>query len=186
MNGQLYVISAPSGTGKTTVIQSLRALRPQLRFSVTCTTRAPRAGEQDGREYHFLTRSAFEDMIAKDGFVEWVEIYDNYYGTPRAPILAWQESGDEVLLDIEIQGAAAIKSWKPEAMLIFLKPPSLDVLEQRLRRRGTEDEATIQKRLERARIEMAAKTQYDHIVTNSVVDDAAAQIAAIMQENTKV
>lgn len=176
--GHLFVLSAPSGTGKTTVVQRLCASVPRLQFSITHTTRTPRPGEQHGTSYFFVAEPTFRQMIAAHAFLEWAEVHGNLYGTAAAPIRAWRQAGEDVLLDVDVQGARAVKVYDPRATLIFLLPPSLEVLAERLRGRGTEDEATLQRRLRQAQVEMAARDAYHYVLTN---EDVAATTEAIAQ-----
>ncbi|MBI4236893.1 MAG: guanylate kinase [Deltaproteobacteria bacterium] len=178
--GHLFVISAPSGTGKTTVVQALRAARPALVESVSYSTRQPRAGEVHGRHYYFTDAPTFHRMAAAGEFLEWAEVHGHLYGTPRAPIEIWRAQGRDVLLDIDVQGGKAVKAADAQATLIFLLPPSMDVLAERLRRRGTDDAATVQRRLAKAADEIAEQAVYDHVVTNHTVDETVAAILAIM------
>ena len=152
--GKLLVISGPSGTGKSTVIGHLMKLRPGLEFSVSATTRAPRPGEVDGREYFFVTHDRFAEMVDNNELLEHASFVGNHYGTPRSQVEKRLEQGITVILDIEVQGAAQVKAAMPEAVTVFLAPPSLEVLEQRLRGRGTETEEKIRSRLETARQEL--------------------------------
>jgi len=174
--GKLVVISAPSGTGKGTVINQLLKLRPDFVFSVSATTRKPRPGEVDGVEYHFLTNERFREMIIKNEFLEYAEYVGEFYGTPLKPIIDCVDSGITVLLDIEIQGARQVMAKIPDALTIFIVPPDLDELENRLRGRGTDSEKKLAARLERARVELEEKCRYDYIVINDDVNRAAEEI----------
>lgn len=174
------MISAPSGTGKTTVVNHLRKRLPKLRESISVTTRAPRAGETDGVEYHFVDQSTFERMLSEHAFLESAQVFNNYYGTPRAPLDAWRAAGDDVILDIDVQGARSVRTAMPDAVLIFLCPPSLEILEQRLRARGTEDEATLQRRLARAKSELDESGRYDHVITNVAIETTVEEILQVM------
>lgn len=181
--GHVYVISAPSGTGKTTVIRQLRTLCPELAHSISYTTRAPRAGEQHGVEYCFVDAATFQRMIDHGEFIEWARVHAHSYGTPTAQIEASLQSGRDIMLDIDVQGAMLVKRHDASATLIFLAPPSMPVLEQRLRQRGTESAEAIALRLQQAQHELAQQQIYDHVVVNDTVDAACAQILALIQRN---
>ena len=181
--GRLFVISAPSGAGKGTIIQYLLQTRPELVFSVSATTRAPRAGEQEGVSYYYVTRERFLEMISNDEFFEYAEYVGEFYGTPKKPILECVGLGKNVLLDIEIQGARQILAKMPEAVTIFIVPPDMEELERRLRGRGTDTEEKLKARLERATLEMREKDFYKHIIVNDTVSRAAEEILSII--NTK-
>jgi guanylate kinase len=180
--GHLYVISAPSGTGKTTVIRELRSVLPALAHSVSYTTRAARPNEVDGTDYFFVDEATFQQMVADEAFIEWVHVHDHSYGTPKKQIEKLRQAGRNVMLDIEIQGAANVRTYDATATLIFLAPPSLDVLAARLRGRGTETPASMALRLKRASKELAAQSQYDHVVVNDGVSEACAAIVQIIQQ----
>ncbi len=183
MNGKkglLLVLSGPSGTGKSTVIAGLMGLRDDIRFSVSATTRAPRPGEQDGRDYYFISREEFLDMIGRDAFLEHAEYVGNFYGTPAAPVEENMRAGFHVLLDIEVQGAAQVMAKRPDAVSVFLAPPSLEELEKRLRGRGTDDDERIARRLEAARRELAQADKYTYTVVNDDANEAARQLDAIL------
>lgn len=179
--GRLFVISAPSGTGKTTILRKVMARLPGLVFSVSHTTRTPRPGERDGREYHFVNRTDFEAMRESNQFLEWALVHDNYYGTSRRAIAEQLQRGLDVILDIDVQGAAIIRrSTGLEATHIFISPPGLVELEHRLRGRGTETEESIQLRLNNARIEMQAADDYEYLIVNDVLDEAVDLLSAII------
>jgi len=178
--GKLLVLSGPSGCGKGTVLRALMEGRSDMVFSVSATTRAPRPGEVDGREYYFVSRERFMEMVERGELLEHAEFVGNCYGTPKAPVLTQLEAGRHVLLDIEVQGAAQVKKAMPEAVLVFLAPPSLEVLEKRLRGRGTESEEKIRQRLETAKIELQQKDRYDYVVINDDPDRAAQELMRIL------
>ena len=178
--GLLLILSGPSGAGKGTVVKRLLSEDPGVRFSVSATTRAPRPGEADGREYHFLSKKRFREMAEAGEMLEYAEYCGNCYGTPLGPILEWTSQGLDVLLDIEVQGGAQVKEYRPDAVGIFILPPSLKELERRLHERGTESEEKIRKRLEIARAEIPRAHCYDYIVLNDTVESAVEQIRTIM------
>ncbi len=178
--GKLLVVSGPSGAGKSTVIRKLMADREDVRFSVSATTRAPRDGEIDGKDYFFLTREQFEQMIREGAFLEHAQYVGNYYGTPAAPVLENLKNGINVILDIGVQVASNVHRAMPEAVTVFLAPPSFEALETRLRGRGLDSEEKIRQRLERAREEYREIPKYDYIVINDDVDEAAEELAAIL------
>lgn len=178
--GLLIILSGPSGAGKSTVITRLVKLRDDIRFSVSATTRAPRPGEVDGEAYYFKTREEFDRMIREDAFLEHAEYVGNCYGTPAAPVDENLEAGYNVLLDIEVQGAGQVMAHRPDAVSVFLCPPSMVELERRLRGRGTDDEAKIRGRLDAARREYASLSMYTYIVINDDADQAARELDAII------
>lgn len=178
--GKLIVLSGPSGAGKSTVIQRVRAARPNLRFSVSATTRQPRTGEVEGEDYYFVSELRFLEMLARGELLENAQYVGNRYGTPRAPIEEHLNQGRDVLLDIEVQGAAQVKAAMPEAVTIFLSPPNLETLRQRLVQRGTDSPEVIEGRLQQARVELLLAKEYDYIVINDDAAIAAAEISAIL------
>ena len=179
--GLLVVFSGPSGAGKDTVLKRLMEKEPGIRLSVSATTRAPREGETDGKDYHFLTRAHFDELVANDKMLEHAEYCDNCYGTPSEPIEKWQAEGCDVILEIEVQGGAQIKAKRPDCVSIFVLPPSLEVLENRLRRRGTESEEAIQKRLGAAKAEIAKAVLYDYIIVNDDLETAVDEMAGLLR-----
>jgi guanylate kinase len=184
MAGILFIISAPSGSGKSTLVNEVRRLVPGLDFSVSYTTRKPRGSEEDGREYHFVTRERFEAMIAADEFLEWAEVFGNYYGTALAALDLAQEHGTDLLLDIDVQGALQVMDKVSEAISIFILPPSPEVLERRLRNRsqaeGIANESIIETRLSEARTELQKIDDYKYALVNDVLDQAASEMRAIV------
>jgi guanylate kinase len=184
MAGILFIISAPSGSGKSTLVGELRKYVEGLEFSVSYTTRAPRGSEEDGREYHFTTREHFEQMIANDAFLEWADVFGNYYGTARSALQLAAEHGKDLLLDIDVQGAMQVMTRMPEAVSIFIMPPGPKVLETRLRNRSAAehmtDETVIERRLRQARGELGYVSRYQFAIVNDVLDTAAAELRAIV------
>ena len=179
--GLLVVFSGPSGAGKDTVLKRLMEKEPGIRLSVSATTRAPREGEVDGKDYHFLTHARFDELVANDKMLEHAEYCGNCYGTPSEPIEKWQAEGCDVILEIEVQGGAQIKAKRPDCVSIFVLPPSLEVLENRLRRRGTESEEAIQKRLGAAKAEIAKALLYDYIIVNDDLETAVDEMAGLLR-----
>ena len=179
--GSLVVVTGPSGAGKGTVLRLVLERLPETYFSVSATTRAPREGEADGVHYHFLTRAQFEALIAADRLLEHAEYAGNYYGTPADPVDEELARGRDVLLEIELQGALQIKRKRPDALLVFLAPPSFAELERRLRGRGTESEETIARRLSIARRECASMEEFHYVVVNDLADEAADELCAILR-----
>ena len=165
--GMLVVISAPAGSGKGTVIKQILEKGENFVYSVSATTRRPREGEQNGKEYYFLTRGEFEKNIAENKMLEYAEYCGNYYGTPLEKVQEHLENGKNVILEIEVQGALKVKSKMPDAVMIFILPPSYKILRERLINRGTEDMNTIEKRLLQAKEEIAAISEYEYIVVNN-------------------
>ncbi len=170
--GIALVLSAPSGAGKSTLIAKLREEFPGLRYSVSCTTRTPRTGEREGVDYCFLSPQEFLKQRDLGHFAEWAEVHGNFYGTPLAPIKKMLAAGEDVLLDLDVQGAAQLKLSLAEASFIFILPPSLDELERRLRLRGLDDEESISLRLENARAELGQAGWYETLIVNDDLDRA--------------
>ncbi len=180
---RLIVISAPSGAGKTTLCQRLLRDFEELELSISSTTRAPRGQEQHGKEYFFLSQDDFKAQIAAEAFAEWALVHGNYYGTSKATINGAFKRGKSVLLDIDVQGAESLKkSFPKEAVLIFISPPSLEVLEQRLRARGTDKEESIQRRMKNARDEMARIPAFKHVIVNDSLERAYGELKRIVEE----
>ena len=178
--GQLIVLSGPSGVGKSTVIAELLGQRDNIYFSVSNTTRRPRPGEQDGVNYNFVTRQEFERMIANHELLEYAEYVNNYYGTSMKIIQDKLDAGIDVLLDIEVQGAAKVRERCPEALFIFIIPPSFEELSRRLHKRNTDNEDVIVGRLNKAREEFREIPNYDYLVINDKVSNAVSEIEAIL------
>ena len=179
--GKLFVVSGASGVGKSTVLGRVMAQRPDLRFSVSATTRNPRPGEQDGVSYYFVSKEEFQAMIAEDAFLEFDAHMDNYYGTPKKQLEEKLETG-HVVLDIEPNGAFAVRKKRPDAVLIFIAPPSLQELENRLRNRGDTSEEQIRLRSQRVEWEMEQGKAYDHYVINDCVEDCVRTILNIIAQ----
>ncbi|WP_375475320.1 guanylate kinase [uncultured Jatrophihabitans sp.] len=180
MPARLTVLSGPSGVGKGTVVAALRALVPQVWVSVSCTTRAPRPGETHGVEYHFLDRAEFGRLIEAGEMLEYDEHFGNLYGTMRRPVLEHLAAGVPTLLEIDLHGARQVRGSVPDARFVFLAPPSTDELVHRLARRGTESAQAVAARLARAEMELAAEAEFDDVVVNNDVEQAARDVAALV------
>ena len=178
---RLALLTGPSGVGKGTLVARLLERHPQLWLSVSATTRAPREGEQDGVHYFFHSRESFEQLVSEGGLLEWAEFAGNCYGTPKQPVMERLELGTPVLLEIELEGARQVRRSFPEALQIFLAPPSFEELEQRIRGRGTEMEAAIAKRLDRARTELQAQQEFDAVVINDDLETALIDLERLME-----
>lgn len=179
--GLLFVVSAPAGCGKDTILEQVLAKEYNVGYSVSATTRAPRVGEVDGTHYFFITRERFEEMIANGEVLEYTEYCGNYYGTPRKGVEAMLAEGKDVVLKIEIEGAMNIKKLFPDCCLVFILPPSMRELERRLRKRGTEDEPTIMRRIAQAKNELDAAADYDYFVVNDDLEDAVNDLIAVIR-----
>jgi guanylate kinase len=178
---QIFIISAPSGSGKSTLVNNLLAHEPGLIFSVSYTTRAPRGQEQEGREYHFVSREEFRRMIDAGEFIEWAQVFDDYYGTHRRYVDQARAEGRDVVLDIDVQGARQLKSEIPQAVSIFILAPSREELEKRLRARGDVSEAVIRKRLAKAAGEIRNFRQYDYVLVNDELEAASERLLWIVR-----
>lgn len=179
--GTLLVLSGPSGTGKGTVCGVVRDhLGDAVRYSISATTRKPRTGEEHGREYFFFSKEEFEALRDQNGFLEWAQVYDNYYGTPRAFVEEVLASGKDCILEIDPQGALQVREATDEAVLVFIAPPSLEELRNRLTGRGTESAQEVEKRLSCAESELGYRDKYDYIIINDDVETAAAKMEAIL------
>lgn len=178
--GNVLILSAPSGSGKTSLAHRVLPRFEDLRFSVSHTTRSRRQGEQNGKEYFFITADEFEAMVRQDEFLEWAKVYGNYYGTSRQFVETLIEQGIDVLLDIDIQGARKVKELIPEAVMIFVMPPSFEVLESRLRGRGLDDEDVIEHRLQIARDEIKYYRMYDFVIINRDLERSVAELQSVI------
>ena len=178
---KVFVITGPSGVGKGTLIRALFDRIPELGLSVSATTRAPRPGEQHGRAYHFLDRDEFDRRVAAGDFVEWAEYSGNRYGTLRSELARHVEDGVPVVLEIELQGARQVREKMPEAVQVFIAPPSSETLRTRLLGRGTDTTEEVQRRLETAAAELAAQPEFQHVVVNDRLEDAVEDLVAIVQ-----
>ena len=173
-------MSGPSGAGKGTVLRAALARRPDIFLSVSATTRPARAGERNGIDYHFVSDDEFARMREQGEFLEWARVFDNLYGTPRTPIDESLADGRDVIAELDIQGAMMVKRARPEAVLVFIEPPSLEELAPRLRGRGTEDPGARSRRLEGAYEEIKKKESYDHVIVNDDLDEAVANLLRIL------
>ena len=178
--GKTFIISGPSGVGKSTVLSALFSGRDDLYFSVSATTRQPREGEKDGKDYHFISPEQFNDWIENGEFLEYAEYVGNFYGTPKRYVDAAMAEGKDVILDIEVQGATQVHDQRPETVRIFIAPPSWEELERRLTARGTDTPEKIQRRLLRAKVELQMAGNYNYFVVNDSVERAVEELRSIM------
>jgi len=179
--GSIIVISAPSGSGKSTLIKRLMMASPGLRFSISYTTREPRMMEEDGRDYYFVSRIIFERMVSRGEFVEWADVYGHLYGTAHKQLQAAQDEGHDILLDIDVQGHQQVRQRLPEAVSVFILPPSFQELSRRLRERHSDAPEDIERRLQTAREEIARWVEYDYLVVNDNLKDATQALRAIVR-----
>jgi len=184
MKGRLFIISAPSGAGKSTLCQKLRQYYPEIQYSVSFTTRQPRKNESNGIDYNFISRQDFEEGIQENRWAEWACVHDNYYGTSRELIESYLETGKDVLLEIDVQGMKQMIEKFPDAITIFIKPPSMDILKERLESRGTDAPDVIKKRLTNARKEMAFENIYQYRIINDDLQTASKELIALFQKTT--
>jgi guanylate kinase len=180
--GLLLVISGPSGTGKGTICQALISQQNQVRYSVSATTRPPRVGEVDGVHYFFKTQEQFQGLIDRDELIEWAKVYDNYYGTPKGPVMQSLQLGQDIILEIDVQGAFQVKGKYPEGIYVFIAPPSLAELRKRIEGRATDAPEVIAKRMEAADWELEQADKYDYVIINDSVQEATAKLAAILKK----
>ena len=179
--GRIFIVSGPSGAGKSTILKSILEKYPDTFFSISATTRNPRPGEISGINYHFVSKEKFEDMIAKDELLEYAQYVDNYYGTPAGPVFQNVDEGHNVIIEVEVQGYMQLRNKLPEAVSLFIAPPSLEVLEKRLRDRSTETEEKIIKRISTAKIEMEYAKNYDYTIVNNDLSSAIAETLNIIE-----
>ena len=178
--GALFVVTGPSGTGKTTLVQHALSQLANISFSVSATTRPPRASEINGKDYHFYDTSHFKDLVDEGAFLEWAKVYDNFYGTPKAPILHALDSGESILLDIDPQGASQVRSRMPNCTSIFILPPSIQILEERLRGRNTDSEEIIAARMLQIRQQLQHCQDFDYLLINDDLNSAKDQFLSIV------
>jgi guanylate kinase len=181
MSGRLFIVSAPSGVGKTTIIQAILPKWPSLRYSISSTTRSPRPNEVDGRDYHFVSKDDFLKGIGEGRFLEWAEVHGQFYGTDGRAVKDWLKAGDDALLDIDVQGARQVRCTYPMATTLFILPPSMEVLEARLANRGTESDSQLRKRLDAATHEIVQAAWYDYLIVNDDLADAVVEFESVLR-----
>lgn len=185
-DGALFVISAPSGAGKSTLIEMIRPQFPDMLYSISCTTRAPRVDEEEGVQYYFVDRQRFSDMVADAAFLEWKEVHGNLYGTPAAPVTSALKSGQRMILDIDVQGALQVFEKVEESVGIFITVPDVSILEQRLLDRGSDSQETIRTRLDNAPREIEIGRDYRYQIVNEDLDQAVKDLAAVIRKESDV
>ena len=178
--GQLFVLSGPSGVGKSSLRERVRKRFPELEYSISYTTRTPRDGEIEGQDYHFVSRDTFDSMLELNGFVEWAEVHGNLYGTAREPLENHLSDRRDVLVEIDVQGARQVKGRFPKAFFVFVLPPSKEALARRLEKRGTEPGEDVKTRLENASRELLEAAWYDYLIVNDLLEEAAEALSAII------
>ena len=181
--GNLFIFSGPSGIGKDTVLKELLKVHENIRLSISSITRNMREGEVEGEKYHFISREQFEKMLENDELLEYNEYVGNYYGTPKKPVFDWLEQGYDVILEIDVNGAMKVMEKCPEAVSVFMMPTSINVLRERLNKRGTEDKATIDKRVNQALYEIGCADKYDYVFVNDELQKAVDDLYAIIRAN---
>lgn len=181
--GSLFIFSGPSGIGKDTVLKEVIASSDNIKLSISSITRQMREGEIEGEKYHFVSREEFEEMINKKELLEYNEYIGNFYGTPKAPVVDWMNKGYDVILEIDVNGAFKVKKKMPEAVMVFMLPKSMDVLQKRLEKRGTESQENIEKRLQQAAREIAFAPQYDYVFFNDDLETAVNDLKSIIRAN---
>ena len=183
--GKIFAFSAPSGAGKTTILKQVLKDYPEIVFSVSATTRKKRSDEVNGREYFFISEDEFKKRIEKGEFIEWEKFYDYYYGTLKSFVNQNLEEGKSVFLELDVNGALNIKKLYPDSVLIFIAPPSFDELIMRLKKRNTETEEDLKKRIKRAKMELSLKNKFDYFVVNNYLDKAVSEVKKIVENNKK-
>ena len=183
-NGKIFVITAPSGTGKTTIIRSILKILPNVVYSISATTREKRSNEKNGSDYFFIDEKTFQQKIENNELLEWEKVYDYYYGTPKSFVEKVVSEGKSIFLELEVKGALSIKKVYPEAIMIYLLPPSLEILEKRLRERKTESKEDFQKRIERAKMELSLKDKFDYFIVNNNLNTAILELKELIEKIT--
>lgn len=178
--GKLFIVSGPSGSGKDTILQRLFVAHPEIKFSISSITRPIREGEKEGEKYHFISREEFENLIKNDDLLEYNVFVGNYYGTPKAPVLEALNNGYDMILELDVNGAFLVKEKMPEAIMVFIMPPSLEVLKNRLSGRGTESPEVVEKRLNVALGEIKRAAEYDYIVVNDKLEQATKDLGSVI------
>ena len=181
MTGHLYIVSAPSGAGKTTLVHRLLEIYPDICLSISSTTRPPRAGEEDGQEYHFIDEAKFKDMLEKNEFLEWAKVHDNYYGTSKSWTQTKIDAGKDVLLEIDCQGAQQIRRHFPNTVSIFVMPPSIEILHERLKNRQTDSAEVIKRRIAKAYEEIRHANEFNYVIINDDLEEALTDLVSIIR-----